>query len=179
MSAFGRAAGIVLVVGVFVSACGFEKRPDLAANDAASDTLYGPSIPPGSSVEDSARTALVAVIDVLGLGDEVRVAQLTTPDVILFDQDERVRWTPSEAAARLPPALLSGADGLGWHLVESSFFWLGSDAAFFSLSYQPSPSPGLLARTAVESWVLVRTVAGWRVRHLHRSRGLTENGSLP
>ena len=35
MSAFGRAAGIVLVVGVFVSACGFEKRPDLAANDAA------------------------------------------------------------------------------------------------------------------------------------------------
>ena len=123
--------------------------------------------------------ALVAVIDVLGLGDEVQVAQLTTPDVILFDQDERVRWMPSEAADRLPPALLSGADGLGWHLVESSFFWLGSDAAFFSLRYQTSPSSDLLGRTAVESWVLVRTDTGWRVRYLHRSRGPTENGSLP
>jgi hypothetical protein len=179
MSAFGRAAGIVLVVGVLVSACRFEKRPDLTTNYAASDTPYGSSIPPGSSVEDSARAVLVAVSDAFGLGDEARVAQLTTPDVILFDQAERVRWISSEAAARLPPALLGAADGLGRHLVESSFFWLGSDAVFFSLRYQASPSVDPLPWTAVESWVLVRTDAGWRVRYLHRSRGLTESGSLP
>jgi hypothetical protein len=176
MSAVGRAVGIVFVVGALVSACRLEKRPDLKTNDALSDTSYSPSVPLDSSVEDSARAVLVAVSDAFGLGDEVRVAQLTTPDVILFDQDEQVRWMSSEAAARLPPALMDGADDLSWHLVESSFFWLGSDAAFFSLRYQASPSADSLRWTAVESWVLVRTDTGWRVRYLHRSRGLTERG---
>ena len=179
MSALGRAAGVLLAVGALVSACRLEKRPDLAANEDTRDTPYDPSIPPGSPVEDSARAALEAMSDAFGLGDGERAVQLTTPDAILFDQDERVRWMRSDAAARLPPALLGGADGLGWHLVESSFFLLGPDAAFFSLRYQASPSADPLPRTAVESWVLVRTDVGWRVRYLHRSRGLMESGSLP
>ena len=177
MSALGRAAGALLVVGTLVSACRFEKRPDLAGNQDASGIPDGPSVPPSGPVEGSARAVLMAMSDAFGSGDGARAAQLTTPDAILFDQEERVRWIRSDEATRLPPALPDGTDGPGWHLVESSFFLLGPDAAFFSFYYQALPSADPLPRIAVESWVLVRTDAGWRVRYLHRSRGLMVSSS--
>ena len=177
MSALGRAAGVLLVVGTLVSACRFEKRPDLAGNEDVRGIPNGPSVPPSSPVEDSVRAVLMAMSDAFGSGDGARVAQLTTPDAILFDQEERVRWIRSDEATRLPPALPDGTDGPGWHLVESSFFLLGPDAAFVSFYYQALPSADPLPRIAVESWVLVRTDAGWRVRYLHRSRGLMVSSS--
>ena len=177
MIALGRSAWVLLVVGTFVSACRFEKRPDLAANQDVTETPYGPSIPQGSLIEDSARAVVGAMNDAFASGNGAGVAQLSTPEAILFDQNERVRWIRSDEAARLPPGLPDGADGLGWHLAESSFFLLGTDAAFLSLHYQALPSADLSARTVVESWVLVRTDAGWRVRYLHRSRGMMESSS--
>ena len=177
MSALGRGVGVLLAFATLVSACRFEKRPDLAANRDSRETPYGPSIPPGSTVEDSARAVLVAMSDAFGSGDGARVSQLTKPDAILFDQEERVRWIRSDEATRLPPALPDGTDGPGWHLVESSFFLLGPDAAFFSFYYQALPSADPLPRIALESWVLVRTDAGWRVQYLHRSRGLMVSSS--
>ena len=174
MSTLGRAAGILVAFGTVASACRLEKRPDLEEAQGAGDA---PSLSSVSSVEDSARAALVALSDALESGDGARVARLTTQDVILFDQDERAPWTRSDSISLLPPALSGGLDGLGWRAVESSFFLLGRDAAFFSLSYQASPAAEQLSRTALESWVLVRTEAGWRVRYLHRSRGLIEGGS--
>ena len=155
-----------------VSACRFEKRPDLAAGDAV-------AIPKGSPAEDSARATLVAMNDAFSVGDGARVAQLATQDAILFDQDERLRWMRSDATAGLPVPMLGRADGLGWRLVESSFSRLAPDAALFSLRYQASLPVDTILRTAVESWVLMRTDAGWRVRYLHRSRGLGETGSQP
>jgi hypothetical protein len=173
----GRAAGVLIAVGALVSACRFEKRPDLAANQDARVIPDRSSVPPGSPVEDSARAVLVAMSDAFGAGDVARVDQLATPDVILFDQEERVRWVRSAEATRLPPALPDDAYRLGWHLVESLFYSLGPDAAFISLYYHALPSADPLPRIAVESWVLVRTDAGWRVRYLHRSRGSMLSGS--
>jgi len=177
VSTLGRSAWVLLAFSTLVSACRFERRPDLAANQGGREIPGGASIPPSSPVEDSARAALVAISDAFGAGDRARVAQLTTPDAILFDQDERVHWLRSSEVSRLPPALRDGADGLGWHLMESSFFLLGPDAAFFSLYYQALPSVDPLPPITVESWVLVRTAAGWRIRYLHRSRGLMASNS--
>ena len=179
MSALLRTTGVLFAVSALVSACRFEKRPDLETNGATRDTPYGPSIPLGSPVEDSVRAVLVAMNDAFGLGDGARVAQLTTRDAVLFDQDERVRWMRSDATAPLPPPLSGSADGFGWRLVESTFSRLSPDAALLSLRYQAAPSTDPLPRTAAESWVLLRTEAGWRVRVLHRSRGLAQSGSPP
>ena len=166
--------GVVLAIAAVSSACRLEKRPDLVGSEGTSGT---PSISSATPAEDSARAALVAMNSALESGDGALVARLTTPDAVLFDQNERVRWTHADTSAPLPPALSGGADGLGWHLVEASFFFLGPAAAFFSRRYQDSAEEEQTEETAVESWVLVRTEEGWLVRYLHRSSGLMESRS--
>ena len=166
-----RHAWVLLVAALVAgSACRFEKRPDLAAREPVDSTLYPPE--GASGIADSVRATIVAVSDAFRVGDVTRVAQLTTRDAILIDQEDGVRWSRLDAAAALPRPLQGGEDGLGWELDGSGFALLSENAALVSARYRASVSGEAVPWTAVESWVLVRDAGGWRLRYLHRSRGL-------
>ena len=174
-----RSWGILFLVGVLLwPACRFERRPDLAADERVDGIPYAASdtaIP----VEDSVRAILVAVSEAFRVGDVTRVAQLTTEDIVLMDQEDEVHWTRPDAAAQLPRPLAGGGDPLGWTLASSSFSLLGEGAALVALHFQAPAAGESVPSTAVESWVLVRTAAGWRLRYLHRSRGLGRAEPIP
>lgn len=174
-----RRAGLLLGVVALGSACRFEKRPDLAAQQPAAGTQYSASTPSGGPLEDTVRATLAAVSDAFRVGDVTRVAQLTTRDAVLIDQEDEVRWTRADAAAQLPRPLLGGTDGLGWTLAGSTFSMLSQDAALLSLDFQASVAGENVPWTAVESWVVARTEVGWRLRYLHRSRGLGRSEARP
>jgi uncharacterized protein (TIGR02246 family) len=177
-SAFGGLAparALLLAALLLGSACRFERRPDLAAGRAAD------SVPPvaGSSgpVEDSVRAVIAAVTAALDAGDGGRVAQLTARDAVLIDQEDEVRWTRDDAAARLPRPLRAEGEGLGWETDGSTFARLSDASALVSVRLHATPASDSAAWTATESWVLVREDGTWRLRYLHRSRGLA--GSQP
>ena len=96
-----RRARVLLIAAVVVTAaCRFEKRPDLAASESNDSTLA--LSPGGSPVEDSVRATIAALGEAFAVGDVTRVAQLTTRDAMLIDQEDEVRWTRLDAAAQLP-----------------------------------------------------------------------------
>jgi ketosteroid isomerase-like protein len=169
----GRPRHLLLLVALVLgSACRFEKRPDLAASEPVDSVLSPPAGGSGGLVEDSVRATIAAVSGAFGMGDVTRVAQLTTPDAVLIDQEDEVRWTRLDAAAELPRPLSGGNDGLSWELDGSTFSLLSDDSALVSVRYHATVSGEGVPWTAVESWVLVRDAGGWRLRYLHRSRGL-------
>jgi ketosteroid isomerase-like protein len=168
-----RRARVLLLAAVLIaSACRFEKRPDLAAREPVDSTVYPPAGGPGSPVADSIRATIAALSEAFRMGDVSRVAQLTTRDAVLIDQEDEVRWTRLDAAAELPRPLQGGEDGLGWELDGSTLSLLSDASALLSVRFHASVSGESVPWTAVESWVLVRDPGGWRVRYLHRSRGL-------
>ncbi len=171
--ALGLAAGTLLG-----SACRFEKRPDLRASRAADTTLYVRSGAPASPAEDSVRSVITALNEAFRVGDGARVAQLTTPDVVLIDQEDEVYWTRGDEKARLPRPL-RGEDKLGWEPVGSTVSGLGDGSELATLRFRASVSGESVPWTAVESWLLVRTAQGWRLRYLHRSRGLGRTAPRP
>jgi ketosteroid isomerase-like protein len=174
-----RVWALLFVAGAALGAgCRFERRPDLAAEEPIGGTLYAPTGDTGA-VEDSVRATMVAVSEAFRVGDVARVAQLTTRDAVLIDQEDEVRWTRTDAAAQLPRPLMGGAEGLAWTLASSSFTPLSEGAALVALAFQASVAGETVPWSAVESWVLVRTEAGWRLRYLHRSRGLGPSDPLP
>jgi hypothetical protein len=121
--------------------------------------------------EDSVRAAVVAVEDALVSGEDDRVAALTTPDVILIDLGEDARWTAQDGG-RLPRPLASVDPGVAWERVDETYRPLADGVALYSAMFAAqvdADEPYLLP--AAESWIVVRTDAGWRVRYLHRSRG--------
>jgi hypothetical protein len=149
------------------SACRFERRADLGPDQPLPAGIYLPPDHPTTPLEDSVRAAVVGVTDALGAADSARVLQLTTPDAVLIDQDEDIRWTRGDGV--LPRSL--GHDGsLAWQVRAISFGRLGSGGALYSVLLA-AEAPEQEPWAATESWVVVRTDAGWRVRYLHRSRG--------
>ena len=86
-----------------------------------------------------------------------------------------VRWT--HAGGRLPLPLAALDSTVAWALEAIAFDSIGDGAALYSGVFTtPTANPSW---SAVESWVVVRTDAGWRVRYLHRSRGQEEAAPLP
>ena len=174
-----RLVAVGLVVGTLLgSACRFEKRPDLTARRAADTTLYVRSGAPANPAEDSVRSVITAVNEAFRVGDVTRVAQLTTRDAVLIDQEDEVYWTRADAQARLPRPL-RGEDKLGWEAVGSTVSDLGDGSELATLRFRASVSGESVPWTAVESWLLVRTPQGWRLRYLHRSRGLGRTAPRP
>lgn len=164
----GRAlAGPSLLVAALLGACRFERRPDAPVAESAAALQ--------AAAADSAGAAMRALTEALATRDVDRVRAATTPDALLIDQDEGVRWSPERAAEVRPPSPLApGLEGLGWEMVDSSYAALAPNAALFSLRYRAPRSLDPVPRVANESWVVVRTETGWRVRYLHRSRGLDQ-----
>jgi len=163
----------VLVAAVLCAACQLERRPDAPGTELAVDQ------PVQAAATDSAEAALTAMTSALEAGDPARVSQLATADAVLIDQTEGIRWTRADSASPLPAPMRASTGGLGWRLLDSSSSRLAPDAALFSLSYAASVSVDTIPRTALESWVMVRTDGSWKVRYLHRSRGLASSASRP
>jgi len=170
-AAFGVSAARALLLAALLlgSACRFERRPDLAADPADSvPRVEGSSGP----VEDSVRAVIAAVTAALDAGDAGAVARLTARDAVLIDQEDEVRWAREDAAARLPRPLRVEGEGLGWETEGSTFARLSDASALVSVRLHAAPASDSAAWTATESWVLVREDGTWRLRYLHRSRGL-------
>ena len=177
-----RPLAVLLLAGLLLlSACRVERRAraDDAGEPGGSDTTA--TLPARPAVEDSVRSVVSALHDALRDGDGARVGMLSAPGALLVDQEEGVRWRKiagsqgagGTGAGEGPlPGVLQGADdGLGWVRVRSDFVDLGS-AALLVDHYRATVSGEEVPWTAVETHVLVRTGGGWRLRHLHRSRGL-------
>lgn len=158
--------GLLLLTGA-ASACRFERRADLGSDEPLPAGIYLPPDHPTTALEDSVRAAVVGVTDALGAADSARVFQLTTPDAVLIDQEEDIRWMRGDGVL---PRSLAHDESLAWQVQAISFGRLGSGGALYSVLLEaevPEQEPW----AATESWVVVRTDAGWRVRYLHRSRG--------
>lgn len=171
-----RRTALLLVLAVLgFGACTFERRPDLERRASVEDTLSPPTpSAPRAAVEDSVRTILAAFRDALRLGDAARVAQLSAPGADLVDQEEHVLWTRVRGEEGPLPGPLDGRrQGLGWVLDDSFFDFLG-DGALVVNRYHATVSGEAVPWSATETFVFVRTSEGWRLRHLHRSRGLAE-----
>jgi hypothetical protein len=158
-----------------VSACRFERRTDLVAEEPVTAALYLAPDHPTTPLEDSVRAAVVGLNDALGAADSARVAALTTPDALLVDLEQGARWTRAGGSL---PAPLSADDALAWQIEGISFDLLGDGGALYSCLFGGTTAAGA-AWSAVESWVVVRTDAGWRVRYLHRSREPGRGTPLP
>jgi hypothetical protein len=162
-------ATLLLLIGA-ASACRFERRTDLVGNVVA----VTPTAP-----EDSVRAAVAAVADAFAAADDERVEALTTPDAVFIDLSEDVRWT-REDGGRLPRPLASLDSTMTWELSGESIQPLAEGVALYSATFVAlvdGDAPYVLP--AAESWIVVRTDAGWRVRHLHRSRALGSSTPLP
>lgn len=160
---------LLLVTALASSACRIERRPDLPVDGG--DVTHEPAVGATSTpVEDSVRAVVSAVGEALQVGDVARVARLTAPSAMLIDQEEAARWTRDDPGAPLPRALSASGDGLVWTLERSHFDAMGA-AGLLVNEYRAAVAPGAIQWKAVETFILVRTEEGWRLRHLHRSRG--------
>lgn len=177
-------SGAAVRTGVFAAVllaagCRFEKRPDLAAREPRDSSLYVPSGAAGDPLADSVLATITTINEAFRLGDVARVAQLTTRDAVLIDQEDQVYWSRADAAGRLPRPLRGGEDKLGWEPVGATLAAVGDGSELATLRFQASVSGEAVPWTAVESWVMARTDAGWRLRYLHRSRGLGRSSPRP
>lgn len=110
--------------------------------------------------------------DALRVGDVARVVALSVPGAVLVDQEEGVRWQVGAADARLPGPLdgSRGGGGLTWRVAERRVRPAG-DARVVTLRWQAVIAGEPVEWWGVESLVLVPTSDGWRLTHVHRSRG--------
>jgi ketosteroid isomerase-like protein len=153
-------------------ACRFERRPDLPSQAPPEDVVVRPGLS-ASPMEDSARAVALALDEALAVGDVSRVTRLTSADALLIDQEEGVHWTPALAEAALPRPL-STDRGLAWRL-EITTFHAFPGSGLLVQEYRAVISGEGVPWRAVETLVLVRSDEGWRVAHLHRSRGLADS----
>lgn len=158
------------VLAVLVSGCRFERRPDLPlVVDPIEDVVVRPGLS-ATPMEDSVRAVAGALDEALAVGDVSRVARLTVLSTQLIDQEEAVHWTRSDPEGPLPRPLASRGEGLGWRLEGSRFTPLEGGGILLK-EYRAVVSGEEVPWSAVETYVLVRVPEGWRVAHLHRSRG--------
>ena len=176
---WARRGALLVFAPTIVLSCRFEQRPDLAAEEPVGGAPDGPLHQPGSTVEDSVIATVTAVVEALAVGNVTQMEQLTTRDTLIFDQEGDGFWTGADTSAHIPLLLRGGSDGEDWELQSSSFTLISEGAALLSLRFQVRVSGKPMPRNALESWVLVRTAEGWRVRYLHRSGGLGRAGPPP
>ena len=157
--------------------CRFERRPDLPTDRELSLGTPASLEPAGTPAEDSARAVVISLAEALEVGDVARVARLTVPESVLIDQEEAVRWSHANPDSPLPRSLSAGEDAPDWRLETSAYLPLGEGAVLI-YEYQALTQEEAPAARAVETFVLVRTELGWRLRHMHRSRG-PDTGAAP
>lgn len=166
-----------LLGGLAATGCRFERRADLTAEGAAVNEDLVTRAGVRTPAEDSVRAVVTAIEEALARGDVSRIANLTVPQTMLIDQEEAVRWYHDDPRAPLPRALWARADPF-WTLAASHFVPLGASALLVNEYAAPdTPDAGDEPTwRAAETFVLVRTEAGWRLRHLHRSWGPAGGG---
>jgi ketosteroid isomerase-like protein len=166
----GTTPRLVVLCAVLVAACSVEPRADTRSGGE------GPADTGGSPVVDGDSAQVLGVVgafhDALRVGDVARVAALSVPGALLVDQEEGVRWERGGDAARLPGPLdaAPGDGGLRWRVAERQVRPAG-DARVVTLRWQAVIAGEPVEWWGVESLVLVPTDDGWRLMHVHRSRG--------
>lgn len=165
-------AGLVvaMVVAAVSSGCTVEPRADTRGEPGGAS---GAPAEIEAGADSSAVLQVVAAFhDALRVGDVARVAALSAPGATLVDQEEGIRWQVGGGEERLPSALDAGqgAGGLNWTVAERSVRPAG-DARVVTLRWQAVIAGEPVEWWGVESLVLVPTEEGWRLTHVHRSRG--------
>jgi len=163
MVALGLGLGLIFAV----TGCRFERRADLTNGGALELELR--SGPGSGPMEDSVRVVVNAIAEALHMGDVARVARLTVPGTMLIDQEDAVHWVRDSPTAAMPRALTPRSATAAWALASSTFVALGSAAALVVNEYVGVVPAGGGPLKEVETYILVRTDEGWRLRHLHRS----------
>lgn len=160
----------VFLVGAHLTGCTVERRPDL--EERPDTTAFVPEAQRATAaMRDSARSVVEAYHAALEVGDGARVAALAARGATIVDQEEGVFWEVSgPQTGPLPGPLSEGASGLGWSRVRSEVRPL-ADAILVVDRYEATVSGEPIRWSATESFVLVRTVDGWRILLAHRSRG--------
>jgi hypothetical protein len=168
-----RTAGLLLTVGLAGSGgCWFEQRPEPRNGGGGAAEAAAPApTPETGALRDSVRAVITAFHDALRVGDGGRVASLSVPGATVLDQEEGVAWhLGPEGGETLPGPLESGPNGLGWEPVSTDFV-VWERTALVVDRYAATVEGEAVPWTAVETLVLERTPEGWRIRHVHRSRG--------
>ena len=156
------------------SACQFERRPDLAGELVTEAPLALPS----TTLEDSVRMTVEAMIDAFAASDSALVVALTTPDAVLIDHAGGLRWTRA-AGGLLPGPLPDPGNGLTWSVEDLAVASFTNGLVLLSSRFTvPDAAEDVLSST-VETWLVIRTDGGWRVHYLHRSQGAGRNGPAP
>lgn len=163
------AATLFLFLGT-ASACQFERRPDLAGEFVTETPLALPS----TSLEDSVRMTVEAMIDAFAASDSALVVALTTPDAVLIDHAGGLRWTRAAGGPLHDPG-----NGLTWSVEDLAVAALTDGFALLSSRFTVPDAAEDVPPSAVETWLLIRTDSGWRVHYLHRSQGAGRNGPAP
>lgn len=154
---------------ILLGACTLERRADLEPENGATVGTTGNVAP---STVDSVHAVVSSFHEALAQGDGARIASLTTPGAVLIDQEQSVRWRRAvDTDPTLPTPLVRARDGLDWTVLGTDFTLLGEDAGILVTEYRARVQGEEVPWSAVESLVLVRGAAGWRVRYLHQSRG--------
>lgn len=164
-----RALLAVVVVWSAV-ACTVEPRADTGSGGRGDPAT---AFEAGAEGDSASVLAVVSAFhDALRVGDVARVAALAVPGAMLVDQEEGIRWRVGADDARLPSALDAGrgSGGLDWTVAQRSVRVAG-DARVVTLRWQAVIAGEPVEWWGVESLVLVPTEAGWRLTHVHRSRG--------
>lgn len=160
---------VLLGLAILPGACTLERRADLEPEGGAGD---GAESRAAAATIDSVHAVVSSFHEALAQGDGARIAALTSPGAVLIDQEESVRWRRAmDSNPALPTALVRARDGLGWTVLGTDFTLLGDDAGILVTEYRAEIEGEAVPWSAVESLILVRGDAGWRVRYLHQSRG--------
>lgn len=149
-----------------LSACTFERRPDVRDGEEGPDTAALTR-----ALEDSVEAAVGAFVEALRAGDISRVVGMLHDHATLYDEETGHRWGPMQADSLLPGPMGREGQELGWEPAES-WIEIYDPAALVVRRYRATISREEAPWTAMETYVLVRGGGGWVIRHLHRSRGL-------
>lgn len=157
---------LLLAVPLVASACTFERRPDSRNGGEEPDTA---AVTRAEILEDSVEATVGAFVEALRAGDVSRAVGMLHAGATLYDEETGRRWGPMQVDSLLPGPMGREGEELRW---ESSDSWVEVyDPAAVVVRRYGAASPEAAVRTALETYVLVRTDGGWAIRHLHRSQG--------
>lgn len=165
----------VLLVSVLLPSCvawgcEFQRRPEArnGGPDGGSERVGAPPSAP-TEARDSVGATVAAFQEALEAGDVSRAVGLLTAEATLHDAESGGRWDLSSADSLLPGPLGRGGE-LRW-MSGPTGITVFSDGALVVKRYRANIAGEDAPWTATETYVLLRTEEGWRIHHLHRSRG--------
>ncbi|MBI4539892.1 MAG: nuclear transport factor 2 family protein [Gemmatimonadetes bacterium] len=164
-SCLGR-GGLALLL-MLASACTFERRPDRAEQRPPAQAAPRPA---EAAAADSVRAVLAAFDAALAAADTAGALALLDSALVVYEGG-LVDSTRAAYAARHLPADMEFARGALVRDVLGSQIVVLADAALTLARYHVSGQlRGRPVRSeTTETMVLVRTPAGWKVRHIHWS----------